>query len=48
MPNQALSLYGRSLARTRAGHAKEAAADKASALALDPGIARQFSMYGLE
>ena len=47
-PDQALSLYGRGLARVRAGHAREGAADKASALALDPSVARQFSGYGLE
>lgn len=47
-PDQALSLYGRGLARIKAGHAREGAADKASALALDPAIARQFSEYGLE
>src|SRR5476651_75585 len=47
-PDQALSLYGRGLARVKAGHTREGAADKASALALDPAIARQFSGYGLE
>lgn len=47
-PDQALSLYGRGLARLKAGHAREGAADKASALALDPAIARQFSGYGLQ
>jgi tetratricopeptide (TPR) repeat protein len=47
-PDQALSLYGRGLAQLKAGHAREGAADKASALALDPAIARQFSGYGLE
>jgi tetratricopeptide (TPR) repeat protein len=47
-PDQPLSLYGRGLARVKAGHTREGAADKASALALDPAIARQFSVYGVE
>ena len=47
-PDQALSLYGRGLAQVKAGRTREGAADKASALALDPAIARQFSGYGLE
>ncbi len=46
-PDQALSLYGRGLAQVKAGRIREGAADKASALALDPAIARQFSGYGL-
>ncbi len=48
VPNRALSLYGLGLARIKAGYVKQGAIDKAAGLALDPAVARQFSMFGLE
>jgi tetratricopeptide (TPR) repeat protein len=43
----AASLYGRSLAYARMGKAKDAATDRAAALALAPYIVEEFKGYGL-
>ena len=47
-PNRPLALWGRGLARIRNGQVKEGEADQAAARVLEPGVERQFSMYGLK
>ena len=46
-PNRALALYGRGTARIKMGRQREGDADKAAALALNPSVEREFSIYGL-
>ena len=46
-PNRALSLYGRGLARIRSGDQAAGEADQRAAETINPEVARQFSMYGL-
>lgn len=47
-PNRAISLYGRGLAKIRAGDPAGGKADQAAAETLYPEVAQQFSMYGLD
>ncbi|MGF3023267.1 caspase family protein [Methylobacterium aquaticum] len=44
---QASSLYGRGLARLRSGDTQEGNSDISDALAMDPGIAKEFARYGI-
>ena len=46
-PNRPLALYGLGLAKIRMGRAVEGKADQDAAIALYPGIRKQFSEYGL-
>ena len=46
-PNRALALYGRGMAQTKMGRQNEGDADIAAALALNPSVEREFSIYGL-
>jgi tetratricopeptide (TPR) repeat protein len=47
-PNRTIALFGRGMARIKAGQQKEGEADQAAARALAPAIEAQFSMYGLK
>ncbi len=47
-PNRPLALYGRGIARSMIGETREADADKAAALTLDPEVAEQFAPFGLK
>jgi tetratricopeptide (TPR) repeat protein len=47
-PNRALSLYGRGLARIRTGDAAGGKGDQAAATTINPEVANDFSMYGLQ
>lgn len=47
-PNRAISLYGRGLAKIKAGDPAGGKADQAAAETLYPEVAQQFSMYGLD
>jgi tetratricopeptide (TPR) repeat protein len=46
--NRPMALYGRGAARLAAGQARNGAADRAAALALDPRVAGQFERYGIK
>lgn len=46
-PNRALSLYGRGLARVRLGDAA-GTGDQAAAETINPDVAKEFSMYGVQ
>jgi tetratricopeptide (TPR) repeat protein len=46
-PNQAVSLYGRGLAKIKLGDASGGKLDQAAALAINPDVEREFSGYGL-
>ena len=46
--NRPLALYGLGLAQIRMGRKDEGEANQAAALALNPGIAKEFSTYGVE
>jgi tetratricopeptide (TPR) repeat protein len=46
--NRPVALYGQGLAKIRMGGKDEGEADQAAALVLDPAIAREFSLYGVE
>ncbi|TAJ83702.1 tetratricopeptide repeat protein [Reyranella sp.] len=46
-PNRALSLYGRGLARIKNGNQAGGEADQRAAETINPEVARQFSVYGL-
>jgi hypothetical protein len=46
-PNRTIALYGRGMAKIKAGLQKEGKADQATARALAPAVGAQFSMYGL-
>ena len=46
-PNRALSLYGRGLARIKSGDQAGGEADQRAAETINPEVAQQFSMYGL-
>lgn len=46
-PNQAVSLYGRGLAKMNLGDASGGKFDQAAALAINPNVKREFSGYGL-
>jgi tetratricopeptide (TPR) repeat protein len=47
-PNRALSLYGRGLARIRTGDTAGGKGDQAAALTINPEVANDFAMYGLQ
>jgi len=47
-PRFAAALYGRAIARRKAGDAEGAAADLASARAINPTIADELSLFGIE
>jgi tetratricopeptide (TPR) repeat protein len=46
--NRPLALYGLGLAKIRMGRKSEGEADQAAALVLNPAIASEFSIYGVE
>lgn len=46
-PNRALSLYGRGLAKIKKGDVAGGEADQRAAETINPEVAQQFSMYGL-
>ena len=46
-PQQAASLFGRSVAHARLGDRVKADADRAAALAMSPEIERQFADFGV-
>lgn len=46
-PDRPLALYGRGLVRVAKGDVKNGETDKAAAQALMPGVARQFTRYGI-
>ncbi len=46
--NRPLALYGLGLAKIRMGRKDEGEANQAAALALNPRIAEQFSIYGVD
>ena len=46
-PNRALSLYGRGLAKIKNGDVADGEADQRAAETINPEVAQQFSMYGL-
>ncbi len=47
-PNRTIALYGRGMAKIKAGQEREGTLDQAAALALNPAVSAQFSMYGLQ
>ena len=47
-PNRALSLYGRGLAKIRNGDVAGGEADQRAAETINPEVAQQFSIYGLD
>jgi tetratricopeptide (TPR) repeat protein len=47
-PNRALSLYGRGLARIRTGDVAGGKGDQAAATTINPEVANDFSMYGVQ
>ena len=47
-PNRALSLYGRGLAKIKKGDVAGGEADQRAAETINPEVAQQFSMYGLD
>jgi hypothetical protein len=46
-PKQGESLYARGIARLMNGRAADGKADIAAALAIDPGVAKRYSDYGV-
>ena len=46
--NRTLALYGRGMAKIKAGQQADGERDQAAARALDPAVSTQFSMYGLK
>lgn len=47
-PDRAMALFGRGLAKIRGGNVRDGEADKAAARTINPGIDRQFSIYGVD
>jgi hypothetical protein len=44
----ATSLYGRGVVQLRRGNASEGKADMAAAIAIEPGIEKDFARYGVK
>ena len=46
-PQRVIALYGRGLAKIRLGNVADGERDRAAAIAINPAVAGEFSVYGL-